>query len=188
MEEKELIEKIKAGDENAFRLFYEKFQSRVYNTALSYLQNSNDAEDITQEVFIEVHRSAHLFKGESSLSTWVYRITINKCNDLARHRKRKKRFAFLTSLFDKDTDELKHDAPHFDHPGVLLENKEEAKTLFAHIENLPENQKTAFLLSQVEELPQKEIAETMNLSQKAVESLIQRAKANLRNAIEKSKK
>lgn len=185
MNEDELIEKIKNGDENSFRFLFDKFQSRVYNTALSYLQNQTDAEDITQEVFIEVFRSVQSFKGDSSLATWLYRITINKCNDLSRHRKRKKRFAFLTSLFDKDSGELKHDSPHFEHPGIQLEKKEDAAILFSVIDTLPENQKTAFLLAQVEELSQKEIADVMQISVKAVESLIQRAKVNLREKLKK---
>ena len=73
--------------------------------------------------------------------------------------------------------------PHFDHPGILLEQKEKARYLFEAIETLPENQKTVFVLAHVEELPQKDIAEIMDLSVKAVESLLQRAKGNLRKKL-----
>ncbi len=179
------IELIAAGDKAAFKIFYEYFKAKVYNTAISYLQNAEEAEEITQDVFVEIFHSAITFKGESSPSTWVYRITINKCLDALRYRKRKKRFGFLSSLFGDSVDSPELDIPHFDHPGIALENKENASILFGVIDLLPENQKTAFILSQLEELPQKEIADTMQLSQKAVESLIQRAKANLRNNLEK---
>jgi len=181
----ELIQKIASGDSVSFRQLYEKFKVLVYNVSLGYLQNASDAEEITQDVFIEINRSANLFKGESSVKTWVYRITVNKCLDQLRHRNRKKRAGFLSSIFKKDSGELAVDVPHFHHPGVVLENKEKAALLFKLIEGLPENQKTAFFLSHVEELPQKEIAEVMETSVKAVESLIQRAKANLRNELEK---
>jgi len=179
-----IVERLKAGDETAYRELVEGQQQRVLNTALGLVQNHELAEDITQEVFIEVFRSIDKFGGQSSLSTWIYRITVNKCLDAIRYQKRGKRFAFITSLFRQDTGELKYESPHFDHPGVALEKKENARILFAAVEELPENQKTAFVLSQMEDLPQKEIAEIMNISVKAVESLIQRAKVNLRKKLE----
>ncbi|HWY12648.1 MAG TPA: RNA polymerase sigma factor [Bacteroidia bacterium] len=155
-------------------------KNRVYNTAISFVQNPEDAEDLTQEVFIEVYNSLSKFKEQSSLSTWIYKITVNKSLDFLRKKKRQKRFGFLSSLFYEDSSEIKHDQPHFDHPGILLENKEKARYLFAAIDTLPENQKTAFILFNIEELSQKEIAQIMNTSPKAVESLIQRAKQGLR--------
>lgn len=172
------------GDTRSFRELFESYKTRVYNTAISYLQNKSDAEEITQDVFVEVFHSAHQFRGESSVQTWIYRITINKCHDLIRHRKRKKRFGFLISILNSDRGELNVDVPDFNHPGVLLENQENAAYLFKAIEKLPEQQKAAFILSQVEELPQKEIAAVLSISEKAVESLIQRAKANLRKELE----
>lgn len=157
---------------------------RVFNTAISFLQNKQDAEDITQEVFIEVYHSLEKFKQQSSISTWIYRITVNKSLDFLRKKNSKKRFGFITSLFNKESGEINIDAGHFDHPGVLLEKKENARILFGAIELLSENQKTAFILFHVEELSQKEIAEVMGISAKAVESLIQRAKATLREKLE----
>ena len=160
-----------------------QFKDRVYNTALGYLQSSEDAEEIVQDVFVEVFWSAHSFKAQSGVSTWIYRIAVNKCLDVLRHRKRKKRFGMITSLFKTGSTELKHDSGHFDHPGVLMENKEQAKALFRALETLPAQQKTAFVLSYVEDLPQKEVAAIMGLSVKAVESLIQRAKGKLRKEL-----
>lgn len=148
------------------------------------MQNEADAEDISQEVFIEVYRSLNKFEGQSSLSTWIYRITVNKSLDFLRKKRSVKRFGFFTSLFGGEGEQL-HDRGHFEHPGVALENKEKSRFLFDAIESLPEKQKTAFVLFNIEELPQKEIAEIMAISPKAVESLIQRAKVNLREKLEK---
>ena len=180
----QLIQQIAEGNNKSFQALYEQFSAKVFNTAISYLHNAEEAEEITQDVFVEVFHSAKNFKADSSVSTWVYRIAINKCLDKLRYSKRKKRFAFVVNIFHQDSSELKHDVPHFEHPGVALENKENAKILFEAIELLAEQQKTAFILSYVEELPQREVAEVMNLSVKAVESLIQRAKANLRKELE----
>lgn len=168
----------------SFREIVDTHKTRVFNTAISFLQNREDAEDLTQEVFIEVYHSLEKFKGESSISTWIYRITVNKSLDYLRKKNRKKRFGFMSSLFNKETGEVNVDAAHFDHPGILLERKENARMLFEAIEQLSENQKTAFILFHVEELSQKEIGEVMSLSSKAVESLIQRAKAALRIKLE----
>jgi RNA polymerase sigma factor (sigma-70 family) len=180
MKPEELLFLVSKGDAAAFKQLYELFKDRVYNTCLSYLQQAVEAEEATQDVFIEVHSSSALYKGNASVSTWIYRIAINKCLDRIRYNSRQKRFAFVSSLFNKDTGALMHDAPSFDHPGIKLENKERANILFKAIRQLPENQKTAFILKQVEGLSQREIAEIMEMGEKAVESLLQRAKANLR--------
>lgn len=149
------------------------------------MQNREEAEEITQDVFVEVFRSAVDFKFQSSVSTWLYRIAVNKSLDAIRYRKRSKRFGFLTSIFHRESGEINIEKPDFDHPGVLLENQEKAAILFKCIDQLAESQRSAFVLSQVEQLPQKEIAAVINISEKAVESLLQRAKANLRNELEK---
>ncbi|MDI1323249.1 MAG: RNA polymerase sigma factor [Algoriphagus sp.] len=178
------IKRIASGDRGAFRDLYETFKSRVYNTSFSYFQNAEEAEEVTQDVFLEVFRSAWSFKESSSVSTWIYRITVNKCLDGLRHRNRKKRAGFLMSLFKKDTGELKVDVAHFISPERVLENKEKSELLLKSVSQLPESQQTAFILSYIEELPQKEISVIMNVSEKAVESLIQRAKGNLRKKLE----
>jgi len=172
------------NNEISFAQLVQTQKNRVYNTVLGFVQNKEDAEDITQEVFIEVHRSIGNFNHQSSISTWIFRISVNKSLDFLRKKNRQKRFSFITSIFNKEGNEILHDKSHFDHPGILMENKEKARILFSVIELLPENQKTAFILFHVEDLSQKEIAEVMNLSAKAVESLIARAKASLRIKLE----
>jgi RNA polymerase sigma factor (sigma-70 family) len=162
-----------------FEQFYNQYKSRVYNLALNYVQNIEDAQEITQDVFVTVHNSLNTFQEQSAMSTWMYRITINKCLDFLKAKQRKKRFAFITSLFFENSNDLKHTPIENNHPGILLENKEALEQLFKKINELPENQKTALILHKIEQKSQVEVAEIMNLSTKAVESLIQRAKTNL---------
>lgn len=166
----------------SFQEIYETYKNKVFNTVISYLQNHEDAEEVTQDVFVEVHRSASNFEGKSSLSTWIYRISINKSLDFIKSKNRKKRFAFMSSLFNASGD-LQHDAPNFYHPGVALEQKENAAILFKAIDSLPENQKTAFILSKVEGLSYAEISEVMQMSVSSVESLLFRAKQNLQKEL-----
>lgn len=184
MNELELIQQLRAGDELAFKALVTTYQDMVYNTALGIVQNSEDAEDVAQEVFIQVYRSIDQFKGDARLSTWIYRITTTKALDHIRSRRRKKRFAFITSLFGPN-DELVHEPVDFQHPGVALDRKEQAALLFKMIEQLPENQKVAFTLHKTEELSYQEIADVMKLSVSAVESLLFRARQNLRKLLEK---
>lgn len=155
----------------------------VYNLALSYVQNSEDAEEITQDVFIAVYQSITSFKAQANIKTWIYRIAINKSLDFIKTKKRQKRFSQLTSLFFDNSSEIKYQESDFKHPGIILEEKEAIMHLFKIINQLPDNQKTVLILSKIENKSQKEIAEIMNLSIKAVEALFQRAKKNIEKKI-----
>jgi len=178
-----LIEQLKQGDEAAFRKIVESSQGLVYNTALGIVQNPEDAEDVSQEVFVQLYESIHSFKGESKLSTWLYRITISKAMDHLRKKKRKKRFAFVQSIFGPN-EELVHDPPDFVHPGISLDNKEKAAELFKAISQLPEKQNIAFTLNRIEGLNYQEISLIMKLTVASVESLLHRARKNLRKTLE----
>lgn len=151
----------------------------MYNLALSYVQNNEEAEEITQDVFVAIHFALEKFEHKSEMSTWIYRITINKSLDFIRYKSRKKRVDRIVSLFYPNSNELKYESTDFNHPGVALEQKEATQLLFAHINQLPENQRTALILYKIEQQSLAEIAAIMNLSPKAVESLIQRAKTKL---------
>jgi len=86
MEDLELIEKLKNGEAESFRLVVEKYQKLVLNCAYKFLRNRESAEDITQEVFIEVFESIRSFKEQSQLSTWIYRIAVTKSLNTAKSR------------------------------------------------------------------------------------------------------
>lgn len=156
-----------------FEQIYNNHVKQVYNLALQYVQNAEDAEEITQDVFVNVHQQLQNFRAEANLSTWIYRIAVNKSLDFLKGKKRKKRFG-LFSVFTSA-----NEPAHFDHPGVLMEYEEETKLLFQLINDLPDNQKTALILQKIEGKTMLEVAEIMEISPKALESLLQRAKTNL---------
>ena len=158
MKEQELIIGLQNGEEPAFAELVTLFQDRVYNTALGFLQNSADAEDAAQEVFIQVYRSIHAFKSNSTLSTWIYRITVTKCLDHLRSKKRKKRFGFLTALFNADNTPI-YESEDFNHPGVQLDSKEAAAVLFKLMNELPENQRLVFIENEMEDKTLQKIAD-----------------------------
>jgi len=170
-----------ALDKLDFEKLYNQYSVLVYNIALNYLQNIEDAEEITQDVFIQINNSLYKFQEKSSLKTWIYRITINKCLDFIKHKNSKKRF-FIFGKKSQNEFEI-NNVSNFEHPGIVLENKEKSKLLFEIINELGENQKTAFLLSKVYGLSNPEISEIMKLSISSIESLIFRAKSTLKEKI-----
>jgi RNA polymerase sigma-70 factor (ECF subfamily) len=182
MEEK-FIRQLREGNLSAYRELVSQTSGRIYNIALGLLQNKEDAEDITQEVFIEIYQSVSRFNERSKLSTWIYRITVSKSLELIRSRNRKKRSAILFSLFGKENYLEAAGKSSFYHPGIKLENKERAVVLFNAIEKLPVNQRTAFTLHKLENFSYAEIAEIMDVSLSSVESLMFRAKQNLRKLL-----
>ena len=182
-EEKSCLQAIGQGSEEALEQLYSHFGDRVFNTLLSYVKNKEDAEELLQDVFVTIYNTAVRFQFGSSVSTWIYRITVNKSLDFLRKKKSKKRSGIFTSLYVKDTGTIQYESPDFAHPGVQLEHKENAQLLFRAIETLSENQKTAFILTQIEGLPQKEVAAVMEKSQKSVESLIKRARLHLKQEL-----
>jgi RNA polymerase sigma factor (sigma-70 family) len=166
-----------------FDSIYNQYKVLVYNVALNYLQNVEDAEEITQDVFIQVYDSLHTFKNNSSLKTWIYRITINKSLNFIKLKTRKKYF-FVFGKVSKSENEMEN-ISDFEHPGILLENQEHSKYLFSVINTLPENQKTAFLLSKLDGLSNTEIAAIMEISISSVESLVFRGKKSLKEKLSK---
>jgi RNA polymerase sigma factor (sigma-70 family) len=164
-----------------FNSVYYEYHLLVYNVALNYAQNIEDAEEITQDVFLKVHESLSDFKENSSLKTWLYRITINQSLDFIKKKNSKKRF-FIFGKKSQNEFELTN-ISDFEHPGILLEKQEDAKVLFLVINTLPENQKTAFILSKVDGLSNPEVSEIMEMSISAVESLIFRAKKELKEKL-----
>ncbi|SDY61798.1 RNA polymerase sigma factor [Hymenobacter psychrophilus] len=184
LSDEDLLAALRAGSAGAFEQVVQRYGARVLNTCLGLVPHRPDAEDLTQEVFVEVYTQLAGFRGEAKLSTWVYRIAVNKCLEWQRYRKRQKRFAFLTSLFGTDDGELLHDPPDYEHPGVLAERQEQATILRQAVARLPERQQVAFTLFHLEGLPHQEIADALGLgSVGAVESLLHRARATLRQRL-----
>ncbi|MCF8294485.1 MAG: RNA polymerase sigma factor [Bacteroidales bacterium] len=178
-----LIDELKAGNRLAFKKLIESYQHKVVGTCYGFVKNEKDAEDIAQEVFIEIFRSVSTFKQESEISTWIYRISINKSLDHLRKQNRKKRIQNLIPLLNPFKDK------EIPIPSVDLNKQEELeltekhKILHEAIQKLPENQRIALTLNKFEDLSAREIAEIMETSLQSVESLIHRSKKNLKEIL-----
>jgi RNA polymerase sigma factor (sigma-70 family) len=177
------IQELKAGNEQAFRQLIDVYSKGIFNLCLGMIPNREDAEELTQDVFIEAFKHISTFREGSHIKTWLFRIAMNKCYDHIKYSKRKKRHGIMQSLFDKDDNPIELPS-NFQHPGIALDNQEHAKALYGALATLPENQHMAFTMYEMQGMDYKQIAETMSVSVSAVESLLSRARAGLRKKLQ----
>lgn len=172
MVESDLVYELKQNNNNAFKYFVETNKKMVFQVCYSFLHHSEDAEDLCQEVFVEVLKNIEKFKGNSKLSTWLYRIAVNKSlNYIRDYKKKRKLFSELPEdnniegLVSMDEDSLK---------------KEHIELLMKFVDSLPKKQKVALLLNKLDGIPAKEIAEILKTSISSVEISIYRARVKLK--------
>ncbi len=180
--EQETVKEILRGNSSKFAGIVDSYQQMVYTVALGFLQNKEDARDVTQEVFITVFTKLGKFRGESLLSTWIYRITINKCLEFVRKHRKSHNRELVSDLY---LEEIKGEGRE-----EVLKNlmSRENLQLFADaLNSIPARQKTAFILSRYRDMSQKEVAEVMRIGEKAVESLLQRAKKGITRYLDKKR-
>jgi RNA polymerase sigma-70 factor (ECF subfamily) len=180
-DEETLIQAASRGDLEAFNSLVLMHQDRVYNLAYRILGDQAGAEDATQEAFILAYRHIRTFR-TGSFYAWLYRIVTNVCYDALRYYKRRPASS-LTGLSGDDTDsEFDLPAPD-DGPETIVQRHELAAVLQQHIAALPVDQRTVLVLSDVEGLSDKEIAEITRSHLGTVKSRLSRARAKLRQSL-----
>lgn len=175
--EKVLVNALIKGDESAYRYVIKKYREPVIRLCRGFTGSFEDAEDLAQDVFLEVIRSVGKFRSQSTISTWIYRIAVNKSLNHIRDNKKRN--------YDKSgrsDEELIRGSDDYDADNPLVK-KEHAEALHNALKELPEPQRTAFILSKYEDLKYSEIADIMRTSISSVESLLFRAKRNLQGKL-----
>lgn len=168
-----LISKVAQGDKNALNEIYLLYSRKVYNMILNRYNDRFLADDITQEVFITVYEKAINFRGDSQVSTWIFRIAINKCLDELKKKKTNDHILKEPS----QTIEIEDDS----------RPSENLTTILRAIDELKQNQKQAFTLVYLDKIAQQEAAEILNMNIKAFESLLYRARLSLQTTLSKTK-
>ncbi len=171
---------LKKGDQKTFRELIKATHGDIYKLALKFTSDSNDAKDITQEVYLEAYNNIHKFREDSGIKTWLYRITVNRSLNMIKRNKTKFDSVSIDENFGEAKNIFLSSQYEADKP---LENKELKFLLNDALSKIPEKQRVSFLLFNHDGLTYKEIAEILNISHSAVESLIFRAKANLRKIL-----
>ena len=180
-DENQLVQEAKAGSLTAFEELISSYEKRIYNYCLRMTNSREDAEDLTQEVFVRVYKSLKRFRGKSQLSTWIYRIAHNICID----RYRKTRLVTISLSQPKGEDdegeiELPAGNPSPEEEAMRLELK---KHLLKSISELPPKYRSVIVLRDIQNYSYDEIAEILRLPLGTVKSHISRARAALRKAV-----
>lgn len=183
MEELEFIPQLKGREPAAFVALIAQYRSKVINTCFRFLLNKEDAEDISQEVFVEIFHGLPTFRGDSKLSTWIYRIAVGQCLDEIKKRNRKKRIRYVGKMLGLD--EVAHWLSGGEKADAKMETNEKMDEILVALNALPDNQRVAFTLSKIEGYSNPEIADIMDTTTVAVESLIYRAKTKVSQELEK---
>lgn len=177
--DEELVRRAQADDERAFGELVERYETKVYSLGIKMLRNPEDAEDVLQDTFLRAYRGLKSFKGNSTFSTWIYRITANSA--LMRLRKKQ-----LPTVSIEDADEREAPINIADWaPGPVeqLLNEETRQAMNEAIESLPPEFGQVFVLRDVEGLSNAEVAEILDLSVAAVKSRLHRARLKVRNRL-----
>jgi len=175
----EFIKRLKSSDEEAFKMLVDSFSEKVLNLCYGFVRNTEDANDLSQEVFLEAYFSIKNFREESSVSTWIYKITVNKSLDFIKKQKRQKRDGNVVSLSWTETEDREIIIPDNQTPDSIYQEKERIQILKQAMDELPESQRVVLNLSSIELFSYEEIFEITGKSISSVESLIFRAKKNL---------
>lgn len=183
MKDNEIIENIKGGSRESFKELVDTYKDMVFNVCYGFIKNKEDAEDITQDVFFSIYKNIENFKLESRLSTWIYRIAVNRSLNHIRKRKLMKIFSKI-NLKEED-EEVNVPASEDSAADYSVMSKEKKEIISKALDKLPSNQKIAFILHNTQGFSYEEIAEIMNCSVSAVESRIHRARTNLQKYLVK---
>lgn len=185
MEEKEIIKKAQNGDMQALSDLIKKYEQTVYNFSFKICRNKEKAENTMQETFLSMVKSLNQFSGNSKLSTWLYTVVSNHCLMLARSQKKHE----YTPIGDDDSLIDDKDVADWSvSPLKVAENNELKEMLDSAVSKLEPEYRIVFMLRDVEGLSTEETAEVVNLSVPAVKSRLHRARAFLRNELNKSLK
>lgn len=176
----DFIQQLKRRDQLAFKQLVEEYQQMVFSTCMGIVHGTDDADDLAQEVFIEAFNSIANFREDAKVSTWLYRIAINKSLNFVRDNKRNR---LLQSIGILNVPDIPDDPYQYDLPYESLLEKQRSKMIQMAIDSLPTNQRTAFVLSKYDDLSYKEIAEVMKISVSSVESLLFRARKSLQKKL-----
>ncbi len=175
------LSKAQAGDARAFEQLVYQFENRVYQIALRSTRNTADAADITQEVFVRVWKHLHEFRGQSALSTWIYKVTMNLCIDFSR---RKQSRVHADTLHDEEGEPLPDpDTTPAHNPEQALESTLVREELRVAVEELSADHREVVMLRDVSGLSYTEIGDALKISQGTVKSRLARGRDALRKTL-----
>ncbi len=185
-EDRGLVDRCKKGDEQAFEQLVRKYQQTVFNLVYHNIGYRADVEDIAQKVFSKIYFSLPKFDNKRPFFPWLYRIAINQCYDELRRARRRKVRSF-TELSLEDADAIERLMNQSEATPVVADDSQEMHALlYKMLDQLPEQQRSAIVLRDLEDVPYEKMAEIMGCSEQAARLKVFRARARLRELMEKA--
>jgi RNA polymerase sigma-70 factor (ECF subfamily) len=181
----QLMLRFQRGDMDAFQQLFQKYSPSVVNFAFHFLGSRARAEEIAQEVFLQVYRWQKRYEPKAKFSTWLFKIANNHCLNEVRKGEYRVTRESLDSLVNPEGEERERDLPDMN-PSKgeeILAAKEAAGKIQRILRRVPENQRAALMLSRLEGLSYQEVAEVLGTTEKAVKSLVFRATQSLREGL-----
>ncbi len=179
--EEDLIEQCRKGDASAFEQIVALYEKRVYNLAYRLTGNHDDAQDMAQEAFVKVWASLKEFRGDSSFSTWLYRIVSNACLDELRRRSRRRTVSLDAPVGDEGpARQVPSDEPEL---GYGMERDEVRRAVQQGIRGLSDHHKMIIVLRDIQGMSYEQIAEALDISLGTVKSRLNRARLSLRDRL-----
>ena len=178
-----LVSSLKEKREEAFRILVRRYQGRLFGIAYGITLDREESLDIVQEVFLRVFKKIHTFKEDSSLSTWLHRITVNLCLNLKRRWRRRFKWRHQTIENSEIDDQLELGTDDY-YPEALYQRKELEGILWKTLSKLPEQSRAAFVLKELEGLSYDEIADILKIKKGTVSSRLFYARKRLRELLE----
>jgi RNA polymerase sigma-70 factor (ECF subfamily) len=182
LEEQLLLERIRSGDQSGFEILVRQHADKVTSLAWRLLGQREEAEDLTQEAFLRLYRALPKFRGESRVSTWLYRTVTRLAIDQLR-RERLKRRLFFTRHHEDDLDPIDLASDPRDNPARSLHDKQSMRRLRTALARLSPRQRAIFILRHYEGLPLREIGAMLDLQEGTVKSHLHRAVTVLRGEL-----
>ena len=187
-EDRELVRRCQKGDDGAFEELVRKYQQTLFNLAYHNMGRRGDVEDVTQKIFTTVYFSLPKFDNDRPFFPWVYRIAVNQCYDELRRARRRRSLAF-SELNLQDSESIERLIRHEDLTEVPVEERQEMYDLLQKmLDRLPEKQRNAIVLRDLEEVPYEKMAELMNCTEQAARLKVFRARMRLRDLMLKAMK
>lgn len=174
-EERDWIESLRAGDESGFRVLVERYQDRVYAMAYRFTGCPHEANDLAQDIFIQIYEHIRDFQGRSSLSSWIYRLALNRCISFRRAQKRRAVLGRDGPVFGAAPEKS---------PEEQVTLAEETKALHRTLRKLPERYMTVIELYYFQELSYQQIADLTGIAVRTVETRLYRARQRLRDLLD----
>lgn len=183
-EEADLVRRVQARDEIAFRQIVERYQNKVFSIIYGILRNHNDAEDIAQQVFAKIYFSIENFDFRSSLLTWIYKITVNECYDYLR-KKRVRKLVYESDFSEEDSLLMENSQPASEKSAPVDETLEQRDLLLKLLAKVSDEDRNLILLKEVEGHSVEELAQMTGMNENTIKVKLFRTRQKLLKAAQR---